>query len=77
MIHREQQLVLIRETMAAFPETFGLRAYPGLVFRIDLNDSYVRDDGDMQLYTHVQRGDKWLSFAKGSPDELLREIVCL
>lgn len=69
----------ILAVIATFPAKFGLRAYPGQVFRISEQNSYVNDYGVVYLYTQVQ-GDfsgtvSWTDFAKGTPDELQAEIV--
>lgn len=69
------QRTIILAARKPFPEKFGLRAFPGDTFRISERDSYVNDSGDVQLYTEVLRGDKWLSFAKGTPAELAKEVV--
>lgn len=60
---------------AEFPETFGLRAFPGEKFRVSISASYV-SDGQVMLYTDVwsrARGE-WQSFAKGTPAELRAQI---
>jgi hypothetical protein len=67
----------LAEAVASFPATFGLRAFPGDVFRVGPHSSYVNDSGEPTLYTEVRRGDQWLSFAKGTPAELRCEIVAL
>lgn len=75
MIDRETQLKLIETEMAKFPPTFGLRAYPEFVFRVNHSDSYVRDNGEILLYTDVRHDGKWKSFAKGTPAELRKELI--
>lgn len=67
----------IDEAIALFPEIFGLRAFPGDVFRISRSFSYVNDSDVLQLATEVKRGDAWLSFAKGEIAELTDHIVPL
>lgn len=57
-----------------FPATFGLRAFPGKVFKIGRQSSYI-SEGRVILYTQVQDGDRWLDFAKGTASELRKEIV--
>lgn len=64
----------IEAAAAEFPETFGLKAFPGKVFRISLAASYV-SGGQVLLYTAIQDGDRWESFAKGTPAELRAQIV--
>lgn len=59
-----------------FPPEFGLRAFPGKRFCISRTASYISDNGDsVVLYVFVKQGDQWLSFAKGSPEELRREVI--
>ena len=68
----------VASAAAEFPATFGLRAFPGDLFRIDLKTSYLNDAGEVMLYTQRrgERGD-WLAFAKGSVLELKREATDL
>lgn len=65
----------VREAVARFPAEFGLRAFPGMRFRVSPIDSY--HDGIFPvLYVHVLNGDMvWRAFAKGSESELRRELV--
>lgn len=70
----------IAEAAARFPETFGLRWYAGSAFRVSPESSYVmtdaRGDEEVVLYTQRRMPDgAWLDFAKGSPEELAREVV--
>lgn len=61
-----------------FPETFGLRAFAGDVFRISHYHSFISCRSGVQLYTERRQEDgTWRSFAKGTPDELWRELVHL
>jgi hypothetical protein len=71
----EQQAIL-DETIKTFPEEFGLRAFPGDRFRISEHSSYFSGK-TLYLYTEIAIGDKWLSFAKGTPAQLRREIINL
>ncbi|HIE82816.1 MAG TPA: hypothetical protein EYQ00_02760 [Dehalococcoidia bacterium] len=57
-----------------FPETFGLRAFPGRSFYISEMDSFEVED-ELRLYVFTQ--EKGLAFAKTSPEELRQEIVLL
>ena len=66
----------VEREAAKFPATFGLRAFPGQVFRISLASSFV-SEGQVILYTEVKRPDGWVSFCKGTTAELLRNIVKL
>lgn len=63
------------ETAAArFPATFGLRGFPGKTFRISKESSFMRD-ATAVLYTQIQTPSGWYDFAKGTADELSREVV--
>jgi hypothetical protein len=75
MTHSQYEHDLIRDTAANFPRTFGLRAWPGALFRISTLDSFVNYEGQVTLYTETERDGRWYSFAKCTPEELRREIV--
>jgi hypothetical protein len=64
----------IRDAIARFPSTFGLRGFPGALFRISPEASYV-SGGRVMLYTQRKTGNQWLDFAKGSESELRREVT--
>ena len=67
---------ILSDAIAEFPERFGLRAFPGKVFCIARVDSWVdRETKIPQLYVCVETDDGWLSFSRGTPPELAREIV--
>lgn len=68
---------LIADQIQTFPTEFGLRAFPGDRFRISPRASYVNDAGIVQLYTQRLNTTliTWQDFAKGSPEELRRELV--
>ena len=72
----EQQQAKLAEALAKFPGEFGLRAYPGKRFMVNEAASYFSEAYGVLLYTFVWNG-KWEAFAKGSPEELAREIVPL
>ena len=81
-----EQERLIDAAVATFPEEFGMRAFPGKRFRISRGSSYWSDGYYMgepkfppgpHLYVYVEEDGDWLSFAKGTPTELRREIVPL
>jgi hypothetical protein len=74
----------IREAIATFPATFGLRAYPGRVFSISEPCSYLGGVGGdvIMLYTTIRAVGHtgafvWLDFAKGTVEELRAEVVSL
>ena len=64
----------IRAAIARFPATFGLRGFPGDVFRISPTASYV-SGGRVLLYTQRKDGNQWLDFSKGGESELRREVT--
>lgn len=68
----------IAEAAAKFPALFALRGHEG-TFRISLQSSYL-SEGRVVLYTEKQSdhpGGEWQDFAKGSPEELAREVIPL
>ena len=68
---------VLRAELASFPDKFGLRGFPGDVFRCSETDSYV-DGLSIVIYTERIREDgAWRAFAKGSPAEVRRELVRL
>jgi len=66
----------IRAAIARFPATFGLRGFPGDVFRISPTSSYV-SGGRVMLYTERKDNDDWLDFSKGTESELRGEVTSL
>jgi hypothetical protein len=60
-----------------FPHAFGLRGFPGDTFRVNTMNSYRGDAGELVVYTDRWDAAKqfWVAFAKGSEDELRREMV--
>jgi hypothetical protein len=60
----------IKEAIAQFPETFGLRGHNG-DFTLSARSSYVGSDGIVWLYTRKDGQD----FCKGTVDELRREVI--
>jgi hypothetical protein len=62
----------IRREAARFPETFGLRSFPGGLFTINESASYVDSDGVVQLYVYTDRGK---AFAKATVEELAALVV--
>lgn len=66
----------ISAVIAKFPKTFGLRAFPGDTFQISLRNSYIGNNDNIQLYTQILgKNGEWDDFAKGTEDELRREMV--
>jgi len=61
-----------------FPKTFGLRAFPGEVFRISPGASFVNVANDeVVFYVFRKTNTGWAGFSKGSIVELRRELVVL
>jgi hypothetical protein len=63
--------------IAEFPAEFGLRAFPGRVFRISKSASYVNDAGELVLYAALKADAYWQDFAKVTPAELRSQVVPL
>ena len=61
----------IAQAIAEFPETFGLRGFPGKRFSLSQRSSYV-SGGEVMLYTVTSEG---LDFTKGTPAEIRAEVV--
>lgn len=70
-----RRIQAVKDEAAKFPGEFGLRAFPGKTFRVSEAISYYSDSEGVMLYTEVKNGDRWMSFCKGSPAELKREMV--
>jgi hypothetical protein len=66
---------------ATFPAEFGLRGFPGEVFRLSERASYFGDapygsPRPLMLYTERLCGDgQWHDFAKGTEREMRAECV--
>lgn len=73
----DQEQEAVKKAAEAFPDEFGLRAFPGDTFSISLPASFYSEAYGVQLYVYVKRDDKWLAFSKGTPEELRREVVSL
>lgn len=71
----EERAALIQAAAQQLPETFGLRAFTGDTFRVNLSSSYLTETNRVMLYTDILKGDKWLSFAKGTLSELKEELI--
>jgi hypothetical protein len=66
----------IADAVASFPERFKLRAFGGDVFRVTPDHSYMNGEGIIQIYTERFCEDgEWKSFAKGTVEELRKEVV--
>ena len=69
----------IQAIIATFPETFGLRAFPGKVFCISARASYDSPQNGPQMVTQINVADRmparWLDFSRGTPSELRAEVV--
>lgn len=73
---REERM-LIAKVIDTFPVTFGLRGFPGDLFKISESASYFggAKNETLMLYTARWDGKNWNDFAKGTEYELRREIV--
>ncbi len=66
---------LIADTIASFPPEFELRAFRGRPCRLSRQSSYF-SDGKLVLVVQIKNpGCDWSDLAKGSVEELRREIV--
>jgi len=55
----------------SLPATFGLRAFPGSVFRV--NEAHCFDD---QIAVDIRSQDgQWLSFSRGTVAEVKAEVT--
>jgi hypothetical protein len=70
----EEEKQMVSDAIAQFPPQFGLRGFPGEVFRLSTTASYV-SEGRVQLYTQIKKALQWFDFAKATPNELRAEIV--
>jgi len=66
-----EEVAAVAKAAAKFPGTFGLRAFPGLTFHIDVEQSYKAGD-NIQLYVFTEDGK---AFGKDTPELLRKEIV--
>jgi hypothetical protein len=83
----EQAKKDLAQAIKSFPKEFGLRAFPGKKFRVGVGQSFVGSQNNTyipMIYTQVydpelakRHGYKepWMDFAKGTVEELKREIV--
>lgn len=64
----------VSKAAAKFPESFGLRGFPGQRFKINKAASYESpiNSGNVLLYVFTEDGK---AFSKGTPSELRREIT--
>ena len=81
-----EEKVLIKEAASKFPEEFGLKAFPGDVFRISESASYYSAGYDNEwgkcepgvlLYAQIllPDGKTWSDFSKGTTTEFAQEVV--
>jgi len=68
------QKLAVEKACAMFPGTFGLRGHEGDVFRISPRSSYV-SRGRVVVYTERFFQGEWRDFAKGTIQELKRNLV--
>lgn len=70
-----RRIQAVKDEAAKFPGEFGLRAFPGMTFRVSEAASYYSDSEGVMLYTEVKTENTWMAFCKGSPAELRKEMV--
>lgn len=66
-------LKAIERRVSGIPDKFALRAFPGGVFRVNVQTSYIRN-GLVVLALDVLRDGQWVAFAKGYPASFVRQI---
>jgi hypothetical protein len=74
----EEQQLMVKAAIEKFPKVFGLRAFPGKEFSISETASYYSDmEHCVMLYVFVYDSGaaRWKDFAKGTFNELRKEIV--
>jgi len=71
----------VREQVMSIPSRFGLRAFPGRLFQVDLTSSFWNGE-EVMLYVWVLCPEKdgygrevWASFAKATKQELLDSMT--
>lgn len=64
----------ISATIATFPESFGLRGFPGQRFTLNYRASYESPFGSGQIMLYVWTAEG-KAFCKASPEELRREVT--
>jgi hypothetical protein len=73
------QATILAQLIATFPQTFGLRNFPGDRFRISADASYFSrmTDTSPMLYTQRQHEvtGEWNDFVKGTPGELRAQLT--
>lgn len=77
MTHRmsyDDEKAAIAAAVKTFPETFGLRAFPGETFRLGHLMSHFVSEGEVQLVVQINRDGTWLDFGRNTPDFITREI---
>ena len=70
-----EQMHRLAAAAAKFPDTFGLRAFPGETFSVQRGACYWSQTHGVMLYTSVLREGEWTAFCKGTPAELRLEIT--
>lgn len=65
---------LVQNTIDSFPPVFGLRAFPGVVFRLSRTHSRLVD-GRVMLYTESKREAWWCLHTRGTESELRRQLI--
>jgi len=68
-------MIRVQSAIDLFPPTFGLKAFPGEVFRISETASYINDNGVVILYSQRLIENRWVDFAKGRVCDFRREVI--
>ena len=72
----ETQKAAVQAAIDLYPGEFGLKAFPGGVFRVEPLECFWSElEHAPMLYVYVKNGSVWSSFAKGTPEELRRQTV--
>lgn len=71
---KPEDIKAIMEAIATFPKLFGLRSFPGKLFRMSPEASYV-EKGVVILYTEVQTETRWSLFLRGNVSKLRTLVV--
>lgn len=77
----------IRAAVATFPETFGLRAYPGSIFRLEPRSSFLSESSGLQLVLQRKMSEEeskkyrmdsgFYDFTRDTPENIRGAMVYL
>lgn len=78
MTDDEKLDMVLAEAKVQFPDTFGLRAFPGDVFRISpIRFKHFVSEGQVQIVVEVKRGEKWLDMGRNTLVNIVSEATKL